>query len=53
MQALEWLRDSEVKVICSGRSQRGACPWGFLPEYSGDIAASWVVVNLHDLECEP
>lgn len=56
MQALEWLRDSEVQVICSGRSKRSACPLGFLadqPECSGDIADSWVVVNLHDLEREP
>lgn len=48
MQTLEWLRDSEVQVICSGRSKRSTCPLGFLadqPECSGDI-----VVNLHDFE---
>lgn len=51
MQTLEWLRDSEVQVICSGRSKRSTCPLGFLAdqlECSGDI-----VVNLHDFEREP
>ena len=30
MQALVWLRDSEVQVIRSGPSEGSACPLGFL-----------------------